>query len=103
MAHVIIEKTTQTRTPEQIRSFTTSQARLPATIMAAGLTGSEEVFIKFSPDQGVTWQDLYVGGVRAKLTATNNVFGLQYPMLISVEKGTTAQPVGVYVSAFDNL
>ena len=73
-----------------------TQDRVPVTIVADNLAGSEEVDFYFSIDAGANWVLLQVDGSPVVLTATDNAKTFFGPMLIGVVKDATASACGVY-------
>lgn len=71
---------------------------LPATIIATGLAGAETVTLKYSVDNGKTWEDSYSDGSQDQLTATNKSYGVYSPIKLGVIKSASAGAVGVYLS-----
>lgn len=101
MAHILIAPTTDV--VDSPRAFLVNHSRLPCTLMAVGLGPDEEVAVTFSPDNGVTWESLMRSGAQVILTHQNNVASIEAPIVLGVTKTATVNPVGVYVSAADNL
>lgn len=80
-----------------VASFAVVQKMLPATIFASTLAGSEAVPILFSVDGGVNFEPLAQDGADLTLTATDNAFNIQSPLLLGVTKPTTVGAAGVFI------
>jgi len=78
--------------------FKVTQDRVPCTILADNLAGSEEVDFYFSIDGGTTWELLQVDGSPVVLTATDNAKTFYGPLHIGVRKDSTAGACGVYAA-----
>ncbi len=70
----------------------------PATLIATGLAGVEEVDVLISVDNGVSNQPVVQEGTTVKLTVTNNTVTINSPMTVGVIKDTTVGAAGVFLS-----
>lgn len=101
MAQTLIKPQTAAVTTE--RQFKVHATHLPATLEVVGLSGTEQIPILFSPDNGTTWQELFIKGSQVVLDATSNAWAVDSCMLLGVTKPATANPVGVYISIPSDL
>ncbi len=71
---------------------------LPCTFIANGLSGGEEITfqIQISDD---TYIDMYIDGLQAKLTSTNNVLTVIGPGEYKISKPVTTGNVGVHMAS----
>ena len=70
-------------------------ADTPATLIATGLAGVEEVDVFISIDNGVTEQAVQQEGSLVVLTVNNNTLTINSPMTVGVRKDATVSAAGV--------
>jgi len=72
---------------------------LPAMIWATGLTGSDAIPIKVTPDNGVTQEAWFQDGSAVVLNATNKGESINSPMTLVIDKPSTSGTVGVFFNS----
>jgi len=92
---ILADQTDQLTAGNEV-SYDIDSDRVPTTIVANNLAGSEEVDVFFSIDGGTTWVTLYVDGSAVVLTATDNAKTFYGPMKVGFLKDTTAGACGIY-------
>ena len=91
----IIPATTDAVTTHAVVAI--QQRFYPATVVAEGLDGVEEVPLFFSTDDGENFEAFQDGGSPVVLTATNNQQGIFGPTFLGITKPATANAVGVFI------
>jgi len=69
----------------------------------SGLTAGENADVQISHDGGTTWQDLYVDGAQVRMHSTNVAVTIYGPGVFRVQKETSTNAAGIWVSADLNL
>ena len=70
---------------------------IPATVVVSNLSGAEAVTVEVTPDEGVTWIQLYSQGNPVTLTASSNTMTLYGPGKYRFQKPVTVSASAIYV------
>ena len=95
--------------PSQTGAFTSDPIeidgdKIPATIVAIGLSSGEEIGIEISNDGGSTWEQVRVGASDFKVTyETAHTLIIGAKGTIRFVKGITTNPVSLGLSVKDNV
>jgi len=79
--------------------FTVTQELLPALIWAVGLTSTDSIPIKLTPDDGTTKETWFQDGSAVVLTPTNKGEAIKVPMTIVIDKPATVAAVTIYLNS----
>jgi len=76
-----------------------TQELLPGFLWATGLSSTDSIPIKVTPDKGVTKEPFFQDGSAVVLTPTNKGEAIKAPMTLVIDKPTTAAAVAIYFNS----